>query len=424
MRLAVNIQQQEGWRLQAEHQRSQQCCLPLSSRRGNGFDSGGITGRHMEVDFRRNLLSWFRQHRRNLPWRASRDPYRVWVAEVMLQQTRIAAVIPYYDRFLGRFPTVEELAKAPAPEVLQYWAGLGYYSRAKNLHAAAREIVARHAGKFPSTSEEALGLPGIGRYTAAAVLSIAYGAPLATLDGNVARVLARTGGVRGDLRKPKRWRQLTKRAETLLAQEAPGDWNQALMELGEVICTPQNPRCGECPVWRACVAHERKLTGLIPAPRRKRTPVRLQIAAAILRDPRGRTLLVKDPGAHDRALFSRMWQFPAMEVSANAEQELQRHVSETLGISDPSFRALRALRHTVTFRNMTLLPFLSRVAELPKLPRTRIVELSRVRQLPVSSATQKLAAAVAASEKSGLPTPFGLREQPETDRRKKAKKMD
>src|SRR5208282_3990217 len=202
--------------------------------------------------FQEKLLGWFRAHRRELPWRASRNPYRVWVAEVMLQQTRIAAVLPYYDRFLKKFPSVEALAHGREHEVLKLWSGLGYYSRARNLHRAAKEIVARHSSKFPRALDAALALPGIGRYTAAAVLSIGYDVPLAVLDGNVARVLSRLGAIRGDLRAPHRWRRLSRMAQQLLAQRAPGDWNQALMELGETICTPQTPRCPACPVSRWC----------------------------------------------------------------------------------------------------------------------------------------------------------------------------
>lgn len=349
--------------------------------------------------FQRRLLAWYRRHRRDLPWRASRDPYRIWVAEVMLQQTRIAAVMPYYDRFLEKFSTVEALARAAQPEVLRLWSGLGYYSRARNLHAAAQQIVARHDRKFPRTLESALELPGIGRYTAAAVLSIAYDVPLAVLDGNVARVLARLGAVRGDLRAPHRWNKLTANAERLLARRAAGDWNQALMELGETICTPQTPRCAHCPVARWCQARARNLTRQIPAPRRKRAAIHIRIAAAILHDPRGRTLLVRDPGSHDDVLFSRLWQFPAVEVASQAKPELAAHLQSILKIDAASFdlEPLPAARHGVTFRNITLLPFLARVASLPKRTRTRILPLSRLPDLPVSSATHKIAAAAAAS---------------------------
>ncbi|MGA8367080.1 MAG: A/G-specific adenine glycosylase, partial [Candidatus Acidiferrales bacterium] len=354
--------------------------------------------------FQRALLSWFRAHRRDLPWRRSRDPYRIWVAEVMLQQTRIAAVLPYYHRFLKKFPRVERLARAPLPEVLREWSGLGYYSRARNLHGAARRIVAAHNGKFPRTLDSALALPGIGKYTAAAVLSIAYDAPLAVLDGNVARVLARFGAIRGDLRATRRWRQLAETAQQLLASRAPGDWNQALMELGETVCTPQTPRCAQCPVARWCRAYARGITGEIPAPRLKRDAVHVRIAAAILRDPRGRTLLVRDPGAHDGVLFSRMWQFPAVEVAHNAKAELAGHLRATLelgGAAPFELQALPAARHGVTFRNITLLPFLVRVSRLPKRARARVLPLARLRDLPVSSATRKIAAAASARDKTG-----------------------
>jgi A/G-specific adenine glycosylase len=354
--------------------------------------AGKMTPRELPK-FQKILLEWFRAHRRELPWRASRDAYRVWVAEVMLQQTRIAAVLPYYRKFLTRFPSVRALARARQEEVLKLWAGLGYYSRVRNLHRTAKEIIARHGRKFPRDYEAALDLPGVGRYTAAAVLSIAYDTPLAVLDGNVARVLARLEAMSGDLRAPRRWKALLKFSERLLAREAPGDWNQALMELGEVVCTPLSPRCGECPVARWCEARARGLQDKIPAPRKKRAPVQMKIAAAILRDGRGRTMLVKDPGAHDGILFSHMWQFPAVEVSRDAREELAKHLRATLGVEDPRLEALAEARHGVTFRNITLLPFLARVERLPRRPRTRVLPLVRLAEIPVSSATRKIAEA-------------------------------
>jgi A/G-specific adenine glycosylase len=351
-----------------------------------------LTGRALKT-FQTRMLAWFRAHQRDLPWRRSRDPYRIWVAEVMLQQTRIAAVMPYYQRFLARFPTVQALARAPEAEVLKLWSGLGYYSRARNLHRAAKIIVASHNEQFPRELAAALALPGIGTYTAAAVLSIAYDIPLAVLDGNVARVLARIKAIRGDLRAPKNWRALATAAQNLLVKQAPGGWNQSLMELGEVICTPQSPRCAECPVARHCRAYARGLTNEIPEPRRKRSPVHMKIAAAILRDPRGRTLLIQDPGAHDTVLFSRMWQFPAIEVTHNPKADLEAHLRATLRIAKFSLEELPAARHGVTFRNITLLPFLARVEHLPKLPRTRILGLEDIGKLPISNATRKIAAA-------------------------------
>jgi A/G-specific adenine glycosylase len=354
----------------------------------------GLSPREI-ANIRKRLLGWFAAHRRELPWRTNRDAYRVWVAEIMLQQTRIAAVLPYYERFLARFPDVGSLGRARQDEVLKLWSGLGYYSRARNLHAAAKEIASRFNGRFPRDPEAALALPGIGHYTAAAVLSIAYDVPLAVLDGNVARVLARLGAVRGDLREPRRWKALGAEAQRLLALQAPGDWNQALMELGETVCTPRSPQCKLCPINRWCRARKRGLVEYIPAPRKKRASVRIQIAAAILRDPRGRTILVKDPGAHDGVLFSRMWQFPAVEVAKNAKSELADHVRATLGVEAAPFEPLRETRHGVTFRDISLLPFVANVTELPRLARTRILPLAALAQLPISSATRKIAAAAA-----------------------------
>ena len=347
--------------------------------------------------FQKQLLAWFRAHQRDLPWRGSRDPYRIWVAEIMLQQTRIAAVTPYYDRFLKHFPTVESLAAAPQQEVLKLWSGLGYYSRSRNLHLAAKKIVANHAGKFPQELDGALELPGIGAYTAAAVLSIAYDAPFAVLDGNVARVLARIHAIRGDLRAPRIWRTLTETANHLLARKSASDWNQALMELGEVICTPKSPRCPFCPVVQSCQAYAEGVTNEIPAPRRKRAPESVIIAAAILLDPQRRTLLVKDPGAHDDVLFSRMWQFPAIQVTRNAKSELQKYFAEIFDIPKLEIEALPSARHGVTFRNITLLPFLARMAKLPKIPRARMIPLKNLNDIAISSATRKLAAAATAA---------------------------
>jgi A/G-specific adenine glycosylase len=202
--------------------------------------------------FRRSLLSWYFAHRRDLPWRRTRDPYRIWISEIMLQQTRVTAVVPYYERFVARFPNLQALARARTETVLVHWAGLGYYSRARNVHRSAKQILTRHGGRFPRPYDAALALPGIGRYTAAAVLSIAYGERFAVLDGNVARVLARIGAVRSDLRKPVLWRKLESAAQDLLPQSLPGEWNQAMMAALENWVSPGScrenagnaPRCG------------------------------------------------------------------------------------------------------------------------------------------------------------------------------------
>src|SRR5580692_8385176 len=268
---------------------------------------------------RRQLLDWFRQFQRDLPWRRTKDPYRIWISEIMLQQTRVAAVIPYYQRFLARFPNIHSLAEAPQDEVLRLWAGLGYYSRARNLQKSAQSIVAQHGGEFPHEEAAVLALPGIGRYTRSAILSIAFGAKHAVLDGNVARVLARLGAIRGDLRESRRWQWLQRTAGELLDPKSPGDWNQAMMELGAMVCTPRAPQCLLCPVAKFCRARQSGDPEAFPGKRKKREAMQIVLAAAVFSTPRGQTLLMPPPGkkkenkpaADDVAtLVSRMWHFP------------------------------------------------------------------------------------------------------------------
>jgi A/G-specific adenine glycosylase len=202
--------------------------------------------------FQRLLLAWYRRHRRRLPWRGVRDPYAVLVSEIMLQQTQVARVIDYWPRFLARYPTLEDLAAAPAGAVRESWTGLGYYARARNLHAAARVMVAELAARVPREVAELRKLPGIGRYTAGAVASLAYGADVPAVDTNAARVLARVFGVRGQKGKARRERRLWTIATALVPRGRSADWNQALMDLGAMYCTARSPRCPLCPVRRHC----------------------------------------------------------------------------------------------------------------------------------------------------------------------------
>jgi A/G-specific adenine glycosylase len=363
--------------------------------------------------FQSQLLAWFAEAKRDLDWRRTHDPYRVWISEIMLQQTRVAAVLPYYRRFLARFPTVDALARAQPETVLRSWAGLGYYSRARNLHRAAKEIVARHGGEFPRRIDEALALPGIGHYTAAAVLSIAYGEPHAVVDGNVARVLARLGAIRGDLRRPKRWRALAAAANGLLPAEdaaaagAPavsGDWNQAMMELGATLCTPRAPRCPACPVAHWCRAHALGIALRLPAPRGKPKPVRLALSAAVLLDQRGRTLVLRQH-SNRSSLFSNLWQFPAVKAAGAAPEKLSRYLQSAFGIA-AALEPLAPARHTVTFRRILLVPYLVRVAKLSSLSscaaaataaRFQTPRLTDIERLTISSATKKIAAAARAA---------------------------
>jgi len=246
--------------------------------------------------FRKQLLAWYDAHARDLPWRKSQDPYRVWVSEIMLQQTRVAAVIEHYHEFLRRFPTVERLAAAREASVLAAWSGLGYYRRARMLHAAAKAVAREHGGEFPKTVEAWRDLPGIGRYSAAAIASIAFGEPVAVVDGNVERVLQRIEGesISGE--------QVWERAEVLLDRARPGDFNQAMMELGATVCTPRAPACLTCPVVELCAARGELAGSSKPAAQKKR-----EIHYALdCRD--GRVMLVQRP--KDAALMPGMWELP------------------------------------------------------------------------------------------------------------------
>src|SRR6266404_3812291 len=214
--------------------------------------------------FHRDLLRWYRRQHRQLPWRATRDPYRIWVSEVMLQQTRVDTVLPYYARWLRAFPTIRALAQARADRVLKLWEGLGYYSRARNLHRAAQTVVREYGGKLPRTAEGLRQLPGIGRYTAGAIASIAFDERTPLVDGNVARVFARIFAIRANVKSPRTLDCLWNLAENLLPDTNAGEFNQALMELGALVCTPVNPRCAACPMRRVCLAKARGLVDRLP----------------------------------------------------------------------------------------------------------------------------------------------------------------
>jgi A/G-specific adenine glycosylase len=360
-----------------------------------------LTGGEL-TSFRRQLLAWFRQFQRDLPWRRTKDPYRIWVSEIMLQQTRVAAVIPYYERFLARFPDVQALAQAPQEEVLRLWSGLGYYSRARNLQRAAQQMVALGNGEFPQDEESILALPGIGSYSGAAILSIAFGAKHAVLDGNVARVLARLGAIRGDLRESRRWQALQKTAGDLLDPKSPGAWNQAMMELGAMVCTPRAPQCLVCPAAKFCRARQLGDPEFFPEKRKKPEAVQIVLAAAVLHTPRGQTLLLPPPGkkaettpaADDIAtLVSRMWHFPTVAIRRDALAELRNFLADFLSPPNGAFhmQPLAKVRHAVTYRNVTVLPFRIAVAKIPHIHGARSIRLEDFAEVPVSNLTRKIA---------------------------------
>ncbi|MEK6806786.1 MAG: A/G-specific adenine glycosylase [Pseudomonadota bacterium] len=258
--------------------------------------------------FSTRLLKWFDRHgRHDLPWQHPRNAYRVWLAEVMLQQTQVTTVIPYYRRFLRRFPGIAALACAPLDDVLALWSGLGYYARARNLHAAAQIIVREHDGRFPQDFDTVLELPGIGRSTAGAILAQAFGQRHAILDGNVRRVLARWAAIPGWPGAARVQQKLWTLAEHLLPGKRLADYTQALMDLGATVCTARQPRCAECPLQRDCKARAKKLIAEIPAPRPRRMRPLKREHLLLIRDPRGRLLLERRP---PRGIWGGLWSPP------------------------------------------------------------------------------------------------------------------
>ncbi len=305
-------------------------------------------------------MAWWDAGHADLPWRRTRDPYAVWVAEIMLQQTQIAAVIPYYERWLARFPTVEALATAPLDDVLKVWEGLGYYSRARNLYAAARVVVEQYGGKLPRTVSELTKLPGIGRYTAGAIASIAFDVPAPVLDGNVVRVLSRVFDVDEDVTRPATRRRLWQLAEAVLPAVRPGDFNEALMELGQQICLPQNPRCLICPLAAVCLARQRGTQPERPVrPPRRRTPHFDVVAAVIWRDGApsagGRFLIAQRPLD---GLLGGLWEFPGgkVEMGETPAAALRREIREELALEIEPGEPLAPVAHAYTHFRITLLP--------------------------------------------------------------------
>ena len=256
------------------------------------------------------LLAWYGKEGSTLPWRENRDPYRIWLSEIMLQQTTVTAVIPYYERFLQRLPTIESLAAASLDDVISLWAGLGYYSRARNLHRAARQIVSEHAS-FPNTLEGLLALPGIGRSTAGAILSIAFDTPAPILDGNVRRVLVRLFAWQEDPRSSRAEKQLWQWAEALTPDEHPHDYAQAIMDLGATVCVPRTPLCESCPLRELCQAFTQGCATLLPVARKQvKLPLRRQVA--LLVKCSGDYLLRQRP---TEGFLGGLWEFPVVEVS-------------------------------------------------------------------------------------------------------------
>lgn len=293
---------------------------------------------------RHALIDWYDRHRRDLPWRESRDPYRIWLSEVMLQQTRIETALPYYQRFLKRFPTVEDLAAAEVEEVLALWSGLGYYRRARQLHTAARKVA--ESGGFPRTVAGLRELPGIGAYTAAAVASMAFNVPEPVLDGNVERVLSRWLALDLDPKSREARERMLAAAAGLLEPERPGDSNQALMELGATVCVPRRPRCLLCPIRPGCKGFKEGDPERYPVARPKREREQHRLAVAVV-EREGSVLLFRRP--EGKALLAGIWELPWA-----GREDPESDLAERYGGRWTLGARLGAVRHSITFRDLEL----------------------------------------------------------------------
>ncbi len=299
--------------------------------------------------FASRIIDWQQRHgRHTLPWQGTRDPYRIWLSEIMLQQTQVASVIPYYQRFVARFPTLAALAQAGEDDVLALWSGLGYYSRARNLHAAARIVTQDHQGRFPGSSADIARLPGIGRSTAAAIAALSYGERCAILDGNVKRVLARHGAIAGWPGDKQVEARLWQRAEALLPDTGIESYTQGMMDLGALVCTRSQPGCHACPVSSDCGALAQGLTAVLPAPRPRKTIPERQVQMLILLD-RGELLLEKRPS---RGIWGGMWSLPELESGVDPAT----HCRDRYGFTLQSQQQLPGLTHAFTHFRLHIQP--------------------------------------------------------------------
>ena len=344
--------------------------------------------------FQRQLLRWYRHHRRNLPWRENQDPYRVWLSEIMLQQTQVATVIAYFERFTKAFPNVKKLAAADESEVLRLWEGLGYYRRARQLHLAAKQIVAEHQGRFPRTLAEVQALPGIGRYTAGAITSIAYDARSPILEANTIRLFSRLIAYDQDVSKAAGQRRLWEVAEAILPAKNVGDFNQGLMELGAQICTPRTPDCAACPVENLCAARQTGREEELPVLRKAVKFEEVHEAAVVVR--RGARVLLCQYQEGGR--WAGLWDFPRFALTKRKgsarDAELVAKVSEMTGVQITPTGEITKLKHGVTRFRITLhchsAKFVSARRKSKEHPPMQWLKVDELPQVPLNTTGRRL----------------------------------
>lgn len=328
-----------------------------------------------------------------MPWRDTGDPYKTWVSEIMLQQTRVEQATPFFLNFISQFPTVDQLAAADQQEVLKAWEGLGYYSRARNMHSAAKQVSNEMDGSLPKTYKELLELKGIGPYTAAAIASIAFDEKHAAVDGNVIRVISRLYGIEDDIRSSSTRNQIQTLADELIHNKRPGDHNQAMMELGSQICTPKRPDCEHCPVNDHCVAFSMARTETIPYKSKAAKKPHKHIGVGIIHDENDQVLIALRP---ENVMLGGLWEFPGgkQEDDENIEQTVSRELKEELGVDVNVIRPFMDLKHTYSHFSITLHSFLCRINKGDPQPRSsqeiRWVKISELDKFPFPKANKSL----------------------------------
>lgn len=339
------------------------------------------------------VVAWYRSNKRNLPWRESADPYLIWISEVMLQQTRVDQMLPYYERFIQRFPDVHTLARADQHDVLLLWEGLGYYSRARNLHEAARTISVEFNGVIPDSWESILSLKGVGDYTAAAVLSIAYGKPVAVVDGNVIRLITRYLGITDDVRQRSTHNAIQSIVNAWIQGSHPADFNQGMMEIGSLICKPKAPLCDVCPLQTGCIARSTAQVAQIPYKSKKAAVPHHTIVVGIIQSDDRKVLIARRP---EKAMLGGLWEFPGgkSEPHETLEDTLIRELSEELGVVVGNARKFHELKHAYSHFKITMHAFVCQIASGTPEPRSsqeiKWVSIDELHHYPFPKANRSL----------------------------------
>ncbi|MCY8948244.1 A/G-specific adenine glycosylase [Bacillus atrophaeus] len=340
--------------------------------------------------FRDDLITWFEREQRILPWREDQDPYKVWVSEVMLQQTRVETVIPYFLRFVEQFPNVEALAEADEEKVLKAWEGLGYYSRVRNLQSAVKEVQQQYGGTVPSTEKEFGGLKGVGPYTKGAVLSIAYNKPIPAVDGNVMRVMSRILSIWDDIAKPKTRTIFEQAVHAFISKEKPSEFNQGLMELGAIICTPKSPSCLLCPVQKHCSAFAEGSERELPVKSKKKKPGFKTMAAVVLTDDQGNIYIHKRPS---KGLLANLWEFPNVETQKGIKTERDQLVlflENEMGINAEIDELQGVVEHVFTHLVWNISVFFGKVKQVSDGTRLKKVTKEQLEEFAFPVSHQKI----------------------------------